>query len=90
MIGASRDSVKRQQNFIEKRELTTDIISDVDSELCDHFKVIGEKKAFGKISIGLMRTTIVLDEDLNEIKRYDSVKVKNHAQTVLEDLKELK
>ncbi len=88
MIGVSKDSVKKQQNFIEKRNLTVDIIADVDEKLCNYFDVIQEKNVFGKIGLGIVRTTVVLDDKFNVIKRYDKVKVKDHARQVLRDLSE--
>ncbi len=86
LIGVSRDSVKAQQNFIEKRNLTTDIIADTESELCNYFNVIKEKNVFGKIGLGIVRTTVVVDENFEVIKRYDKVKVADHAKLVLDDL----
>ncbi len=88
VIGISKDSVKKQQNFIEKRNLTVNIIADIDEELCNYFEVIQEKNIFGKIGLGIVRTTVVLDEDFKVIKRYDKVKVKDHAKQVLSDLSE--
>lgn len=87
LIGASRDSVEKQQKFINKRSLNMAIISDEDSILCNHFDVIKEKSIAGKTVSGISRTTIVVDENLNVIKRYDNVKIKGHASEVLEDLK---
>ncbi len=87
VIGISRDSVKLQQKFIETRNLTVEIISDSDEELCKHFDVIKEKKMFGKIGFGIERSTFVLDEDFNIIKEYRKVCVKGHAEEVLDDLK---
>ncbi len=87
LIGASRDSIEKQQKFIAKRNLNMAIISDEDSILCDHFNVIKEKNVAGKKVSAIVRTTIVLDEELNVIKRYDNVKIKGHANEVLNDLK---
>lgn len=86
VIGASRDSASAQQKFIEKRELSVDLIADTESELCNYFGVIKEKNVFGKIGLGIVRTTLVLDKDFEVIKRYDNVKVSGHAQTVLDEL----
>lgn len=86
LIGASRDSVEKQQKFIKKRDLNMAIISDEDSVLCNHFNVIKEKTVAGKTVSAVSRTTIVIDENLNIVKRYDNVKIKGHASEVLEDL----
>lgn len=86
LIGVSRDSVKAQQNFIAKRELTIDLIADVDSELCTYFEVLKEKNMFGKSYIGIERSTFVLDENFQIIKEYRKIKVAGHAKEVLENL----
>ncbi len=88
VVGVSKDSVVKQLNFIAKRDLKVDIIADTNEELCNFFQVIQEKNVFGKIGLGIVRTTVVLDEDFNITKRYDKVKVKDHAKQVLANLSE--
>ncbi len=87
VIGASRDGVKAQQNFIKARNLTIDIISDKDEVLCKYFDVIKEKKMFGKIGFGIERSTFVLDENFEVLKEYRKVSVKGHASQVMEELR---
>lgn len=87
VIGVSRDGEKAQQNFINNKNLSVDLISDKDEELCKIFKVIKEKKLFGKLGFGIERSTFILDTDFEVIKEYRKVKVPNHANTVLEELR---
>lgn len=78
VIGVSKDKVESQQKFIEARQLTVPIITDDNGELCKKFNIGG--------LLLPARTTVVIDEDLNVIKRYEKVKVPNHAISVLVDL----
>lgn len=87
LIGISRDKAKAHQNFMNKQDLTVDLISDSESELCDHFDVVKEKLMFGKISMGIERSTFILDEEFNIVQEFRKVKVNDHASTVLEAVK---
>ena len=87
IIGVSKDSVKSHCNFIEKQNLDLLLLSDPDAELIQAFDVWKEKQMYGKTYMGIERSTFVLDETGTIIKAYRNVKAKNHAETVLEDLK---
>jgi peroxiredoxin Q/BCP len=84
LIGVSKDSVKSHQNFINKFDLKVTLLSDPDIKLISHFDVWKEKKNYGKTYMGIVRTTIVLDEEGTVIKRWDNVKVKGHVDDVIE------
>lgn len=83
VYGVSGDSKKKHQNFIEKNDLNFDLLVDEEFELAKELDVYRLKKAFGKESMGIVRTTFVVDENSNILKRMDNVKAKTHA----EDLK---
>lgn len=85
VYGCSNDSLKQQEKFITNRELTIDIIVDEDQELSNYFKVIGEKNMYGKTYIGIIRSTFIIND---EIKEFRNIKVKNHAQTILEEIEQ--
>ncbi|OTG66561.1 peroxiredoxin [Acinetobacter silvestris] len=88
IIGVSRDSVKAHQNFTEKQSLTINLISDKDEVLCQHFDVIKEKNMYGKIVMGIQRSTFIFHKG-QLVKEYRKVKAAGHAEQVLEDLKAL-
>lgn len=86
VIGISKDSVKSHQKFTEKQSLNFDLISDEDGSICEKYGVFGEKKFMGKITMGIHRTTFVLDHTLKIKKIYTKVKVKGHVDQILTDL----
>ena len=88
IIGVSRDSVKAHQNFTEKQALTIDLISDKEEVLCKHFDVIKEKNMYGKLVMGIERSTFIFHNQ-KLLKSYRKVKAAAHAEQVLADLKDL-
>lgn len=84
LVGVSKDSVKSHQNFVNKFDLKVTLLSDPDINLISHYDVWKEKKNYGKTYMGIVRTTLVLDEQGAVIKRWDNVKVKDHVQDVLD------
>ncbi len=90
IIGVSKDSKRKHINFCEKQDLDLILLSDPEEVLCKHFDVIKEKKNYGKTYMGIERSTFILDENLNIIKEYRKVRVKDHVSTVYEDLKSIK
>ena len=89
VYGVSGDSKKKHQNFIEKNDLNFDLLVDEDFELAKELDVYRLKKAFGKESMGIVRTTFVVDEDSNILKRMDNVKAKTHAEDLKAFLEEV-
>ncbi|HIW12423.1 MAG TPA: thioredoxin-dependent thiol peroxidase [Candidatus Salinicoccus stercoripullorum] len=89
VYGVSGDSKKKHQNFIEKQGLNFDLLVDEDFELAESLGVYRMKKVFGKESKGIVRTTFVVDEDSNILKRYDNVKAKEHMDSLKEFLQEV-
>ncbi|CAM4350634.1 peroxiredoxin [Lacicoccus alkaliphilus] len=89
VYGVSGDSRKKHQNFIEKNDLNFDLLVDEDFNLAKELDVYRLKKAFGKESMGIVRTTFVVDEDSNILKRMDNVKAKTHAEDLKAFLEEV-
>lgn len=83
ILGVSRDSVKSHDNFIAKQELPFDLISDKEETLCKAFDVIKEKNMYGKIVLGIQRSTFVMDGDWQLIQEWRNVRVKGHVDKVL-------
>ncbi len=89
VLGISRDSVKAQSNFKTKYDLPFELLSDEKANVCEAYQVLKEKSMYGKKYIGIERSTFIMDEDLNIIKEYRNVKVKGHANDVLEFLSQM-
>lgn len=83
VLGMSADTPKRQQNFINKQELTVDIASDESTEFLEEIGVWAEKKMYGKTFMGIIRSTFLIGPDGKVLKAWPKVKVKGHADEVL-------
>lgn len=84
VVGISKDSVKSHQNFISKRDLKVELLSDPEGLLHKEFDVIKEKNVFGKVGLGTVRSTFVFNSKGDLVKEFRNVKAKGHAQKVLE------
>ncbi|AXV42034.1 thioredoxin-dependent thiol peroxidase [Staphylococcus warneri] len=80
IYGVSGDSKKKHQNFIEKHELNFDLLVDQDYQLSNEVGVYQLKKSFGKESMGIVRTTFVIDEQGIVKDVIKKVKVKTHIE----------
>lgn len=89
ILGASRDGIKAQENFKTKQGFPFDLLSDKDEVLCKAFDVIKLKKMYGKESLGIERSTFLIDEEGKLIKEWRGVKVPGHVDEVLAAVREL-
>lgn len=89
VIGVSKDSAKRHDNFKAKYDLPFPLIADEQGELCEAFGVWKEKNMYGKKSMGIERSTFLLDGDGVIRKVWRKVKVDGHVDKVLEAAKAL-
>ncbi|MCK5425364.1 MAG: peroxiredoxin, partial [Emcibacter sp.] len=62
VLGASKDSLKRHQNFITKQDLTISLLSDEEGILCEAYTVWVLKKLYGREYMGIERATFLIDE----------------------------
>lgn len=83
LLGVSADSPKRQSNFITKQELTVDIASDESTKWLEELGIWAEKKNYGKTYMGIVRSTLLIDEQGNVAQVWPKVRVKGHADDVL-------
>jgi peroxiredoxin Q/BCP len=83
IFGASRDSMKRHENFKAKQKFNFDLLSDEDESLCKQFDVIKLKKLYGREYMGIERSTFLIDEAGALIEEWRGVKVKGHVEEVL-------
>lgn len=85
VIGVSADSAASHQRFIEKQALPFRLIADTDKTLINAMGVWGEKNMYGKITMGLIRTTFLVGEDgrIEQIFSGRQIKTKTHAEQIL-------
>lgn len=89
VLGVSRDSLASHEKFREKLKLPFDLLSDPDEILCRKFDVIREKNLYGRKSMGVERSTFLIDGEGKLRREWRKVKVKGHAAEVLEAVKSL-
>jgi peroxiredoxin Q/BCP len=90
VLGVSRDSLASHEKFRDKQQFPFDLISDPDEALCKHFDVIHEKTLYGRKFMGIVRSTFLIDTDGKLREEWRKVKVKGHADEVLDAVKRLK
>ncbi len=83
LIGISKDSVKAHENFKNKYELPFMLLSDPNLEAIQAYDVWHEKKLYGKVSMGVVRTTYIIDENGEIECVMPKVKAKENPQDVL-------
>jgi peroxiredoxin Q/BCP len=86
VIGISRDSVASHVKFAEKYDLSFILLSDPDLEAIQAYGVWQEKKLYGKVSYGVVRTTFIIDEQGIIEKVMPKVKPDTNAAEILEKL----
>ncbi|MBT3238983.1 MAG: thioredoxin-dependent thiol peroxidase [Rhodospirillaceae bacterium] len=89
IVGASKDSIKRHENFIAKNDLPFRLLSDEDGVLCEAYGVWILKKLYGREYMGIERATFLIDGKGVIRNIWHKVKVKGHAEEVLEAVKGL-
>jgi len=85
VIGVSRDAIAAQKNFRDKYGLPFHLIADVESVLCNAFGVVVEKNTNGKKTLGIQRSTFLLDRG-KIVRVWPKVSVEGHAAEVLSSL----
>ena len=83
VVGVSKDSAASHQKFIAKYNLPFHLISDVDCTILKAYEAWGEKKMYGKTTVGTIRTTYVIDEKGVIIDAIAKVDTKNHTAQLL-------
>lgn len=89
ILGVSRDSIASHEKFRAKQGFKFDLLSDPDEVLCKKFDVIQEKSLYGRKFMGIVRSTFLIDADGKLRREWRNVKVKGHAEEVLEAAKSL-
>jgi len=89
ILGVSRDSIASHEKFRAKQKFPFDLLSDPDEKLCRKFDVIREKTLYGRKFMGIERSTFLIDADGKLRREWRKVKVKGHADEVLQAAKDL-
>ena len=90
VLGVSKDSVKSHKKFSEKYSLPFPLLADEDKIILNSYEAIGEKTLYGKLHLGTVRITYLINPEGIIAKAYPNVKPETHAGQILEDVKELK
>ena len=84
MLGISKDSVASHKKFQQNYSLGFTILSDPELNVIKAYGVWQEKKNYGKVSMGVVRTTYLIDENGVVIKAMGSVKAADNPQQMLD------
>ena len=83
VLGISKDSVKSHCKFIEKYNLSFNLLADETQKTCNDYGVIQEKSMLGKKYMGIERSTFLINKIGKIMKIWRAVKVNNHVEEVL-------
>ncbi|MGD9865751.1 MAG: peroxiredoxin [Pseudodonghicola sp.] len=89
VFGISRDTVAKHDKFVAKHGLTVPLLSDEDGAVCVAFGVWVEKNMYGKKSMGIERSTFLIDAEGKIARIWRKVKVDGHVAEVLDAVKAL-
>ena len=83
VLGISADTLKAQESFRNKHELSIPLISDEKHEMLEAYGAWGEKSMYGRTFLGIIRTTVLIDAQGQIAKIWRNVRVDGHADEVL-------
>ncbi|VIO75032.1 thioredoxin-dependent thiol peroxidase [Bradyrhizobium ivorense] len=89
VLGISADTVKAQESFRNKHQLSVPLISDEQHQMLETYGVWGEKSLYGRAFMGIIRTTVLVGSDGKVARVWRHVKVDGHADAVLEAARSL-
>ncbi len=89
VVGVSKDPPAKHAKFTAKHELKIQLVSDMDGDVCDAWGTWIEKSLYGRQYMGIDRATFLIDRDGRIHQVWRKVKVKGHAEIVLEAAKAL-
>ncbi|MEM8609406.1 MAG: peroxiredoxin [Myxococcota bacterium] len=88
VLGVSKDSIASHCKFADKYELKFPLLTDPEGKMLEKYDAWGEKNMYGKKSMGIIRSTVVIGPDGKVVKHFPKVRVKGHVDAVLEALDE--
>jgi peroxiredoxin Q/BCP len=86
VAGISRDSISSHKKFAEKYDIPFILLSDSDGSVCSLYNVLKEKNMYGKISMGIERSTFIADENGIIKKIFRKIKVDGHIDEIIKTL----
>lgn len=89
IYGISRDNLKSHEKFINKCNFKFALLADTEERLCKFFDVIKEKNMYGKMVLGVERSTFIVDENGKVVSSQRKVKAEGNAALTLAKLKAL-
>ena len=89
VYGISKDSLKSHYKFKDKYKIKFDLLADEELKVLKKYKVWKKKQFMGREFMGVVRTTYLLDKKGQILKVWNNVKAKDHADEVLETLKNI-
>lgn len=89
VLGVSKDSVASHKKFQEKYQMSFPILSDTELQVIQAYDVWKEKKLYGKVSMGVVRTTYLIDENGIISKAFGKVKAAQNPEQMLEELNDI-
>ena len=90
VVGVSKDSLESHCKFRDKYKLKFPLLSDPDGKTIEKYGAWGEKNMYGKKSMGIVRSTVIVDPQGKVAKVFPKVKVDGHVDAVLDTIKKLK
>jgi len=87
VVGISPDSIDSHCRFRDKQQLNFLLLSDPEREVLTAWGAFGEKTMYGKTVMGVIRSTVLIDEKGKVVRIWRKVRVKGHAQEVLDEAK---
>jgi len=89
ILGISPDGAEKHQKFISKYDLKIELLCDPDKKVIEKYEAWGEKNMYGKKTMGLIRSTVLIDPKGKIVEHWKPVrKAEQHPDVVLERLKE--
>ena len=89
VLGVSPDSPESHRKFIAKHNLKITLLSDEKQEVMPHYGAWGEKNMYGKLTVGVIRSTVIIDPQGNIAHHWKKVSAAGHADSVAKKLREL-
>lgn len=86
VLGISKDSVASHKRFEEKYGLAFTLLADPQRQVIEAYDVWKEKKTYGKVSMGVVRTTYLIDESGIIVRANDKVKAADDPENMLQEL----
>ena len=89
IFGISKDDMKSHNKFVEKQDLSVELLTDAESDVCEAYEVWKEKSMCGKTYMGIERSTFLIDGEGKIAQVWRKVKVPGHVDAVMDAVKAL-